>query len=63
MICYLDRTFCPFHEGCKDGGKCPKALTDDIKEGAARWWGSKSAPVAVFMNPPGCFKEFDKQDK
>ena len=44
MMCYKDRTYC-ISKGCQN--KCGRKLTDLVKEGAERWWGSKDAPIAV----------------
>jgi hypothetical protein len=57
MICYKDRTFCPFYKGCADGNNCSAALTDRIIENAIIWWGNDGAPIAQFAEKPECFKE------
>lgn len=60
MLCYKDKTFCPFHESCKDGATCPDALTDKVKADAQRWWGDNcenGPPIAQWMDKPECFKE------
>jgi hypothetical protein len=44
MICYKDRTFCG-SENCKN--KCGRQLTEEVKEGARKWWGSDNAPIAI----------------
>ena len=44
MICYRDRTFCSapcFNKSCS------RLLTEQVKEGARKWWGSDSAPIAL----------------
>ncbi len=43
MMCYLDRTFCA-SPNCQN--KCGVKLTDEIKEGANKWWGKEGAPIA-----------------
>ena len=55
MICYRDKTFCPYHEECIKGKKCLDALTEKVKEAAERWM--KDAPIAQFASKPECFKE------
>ncbi len=52
MICYKDMTFCPFHETCAD--PCSRALTDEVRAAAERWWGKPEAPIAVFTDIPKC---------
>ena len=44
MICYRDRTFCS-SKNCKD--KCGRKLTQQVQEGAEKWWGNENAPIAV----------------
>jgi hypothetical protein len=56
MICYKDRTFCPFWAECESGPKCPSALTGEVAEGAAKWWGSDEAPISMYMSKPKCFE-------
>lgn len=52
MICYRDMTFCS-GDGCKKFDTCPRALTDKVKAGAAKWWGGdgSDAPIARFAEP------------
>ncbi|GAG05049.1 unnamed protein product [marine sediment metagenome] len=54
MMCYKDRTFCPFTE-CTDSDKCRVALTQQVKADAARWWGSDDAPIATYLEKPECY--------
>lgn len=42
MICYQDRLYC-VTPGCQ----CERALTDEVKAAARRWWGSDNPPIAV----------------
>lgn len=44
MMCYKDRTFC-ISPNCKN--KCRSKLTEEIKDGAKRWWGSDDVPISV----------------
>jgi hypothetical protein len=57
MICYRDRTFCPFYDECKHGETCPAALTPKVKEDAEKWWGKPDAPIAYYVDKPECFEE------
>ncbi len=53
MLCYRDRTFCPFSESCKLGSECHSALTKEVEEGANRI----GLPIAQFVNKPQCYKQ------
>lgn len=57
MMCYRDRTFCPFYAECGDGDGCRAALTQQVKDDAKKWWGNEDAPIAVYTDKPQCFKE------
>ena len=57
MISYKDQCFCPFYKDCRQGDVCSRALTFDVKQAAADWWGSPDAPISVFVDRPDCFKE------
>lgn len=52
MIGFRDMTFCPFHETCHN--PCYRALTDEVKKSAERWWGGPDAPIARFVEKPNC---------
>ncbi len=54
MLCYRDMTFCTFHEDCAKAPTCHRPLTDEVKRGAAEWWGGNDAPVALFLEKPAC---------
>lgn len=56
MISYQDKTFCPFHENCKNGKTCHKAFTEKVKEGAKRM----GLGIAVYMSEPHCYEEISK---
>lgn len=58
MFCYRDMTFCPYHENCLDSKDCHRALTDEVKEKAKKWWGSSKGepPICVFAEEPECFR-------
>jgi hypothetical protein len=51
MLCYRDMCFCPFYDGCKEGGECDRALTDEVK-GNAKLSG---LPIDIFTSKPSCF--------
>lgn len=61
MLCFRDRTFCPFYSECKHGDKCKCALTPEIRKEAAEWWGSEDAPIAVYGEKPHCFEAMDNE--
>ena len=64
MIGYRDMTFCPFFKQCKKGKKCDRALTDEVKKAAEKWWGDKHAPICMFAEKPECFEDnIDKRGK
>ena len=58
MICYRDQTFCTaFGERCGNA-LCHRALTDEVRADASRWWGNEGAPIAVADLWDGCeFRE------
>ncbi len=58
MMCYRDRTFCPFN-GCSQFNDCDRALTDKVKEDANRWWGQseEDAPICQWTEKPQCYEE------
>lgn len=61
MICYKDKTFCPFYETCAKQSNCSRPLTTDVKARAHNWWGNDNAPIAVFTEKPQCHS--DNQEK
>lgn len=50
MIGYRDMTFCR-GGGCTKFDKCSKALTEDVKANARKWWNGNNPPIAQFVNP------------
>lgn len=58
MLCFRDKTYCPFFTGCKKGNLCSRAYTSDVIEDARKWWGSEEAPICLFIGKPTCFEEF-----
>ena len=59
MICYKDKTFCPFWETCLHGTECDRALTEEVKK-AAKDFG---LPTALFATPPRCYKKKEEKEK
>lgn len=57
MMCYRDRTFCPFHLTCAQGNTCDRALTEQVVADAIEWWGGKKAPIAQYGEHPKCWEE------
>lgn len=55
MLCYKDKTWCPFWKTCADGKTCPDALTPQVKQDAEAWM--THAPIAVWTEKPMCWKE------
>lgn len=61
MLCYLDRLFCTaYPKTCSNAG-CERALTDEVREGARRWWGDQTdgPPIAtsdLSLNCPDCIE-------
>jgi hypothetical protein len=53
MICYLDRTFCSYHEDCSEGISCPRAYTSEIHRKAQE----EKLLVSLYGAKPECFKE------
>lgn len=62
MTCYMDRTFCPYHESCLSGTLCARALTPAIQASARQWWGEDHAPIAVYTDHPDCYVDKEKFD-
>ncbi len=63
MIHYKDTTFCTAKD-CLAFDDCPRALTEQVKADAQRWWGTTEAPIARFIEPENleCYdpREMDK---
>ncbi|MDA3856422.1 MAG: hypothetical protein PF569_09255 [Candidatus Woesearchaeota archaeon] len=57
MMCYRDRTFCIFYENCISGATCSKALTEQVKINAVKWWGDIDPPIAIYTGEPSCFED------
>lgn len=53
MICFKDMTFC--ESNCANI-KCHRNITEQVKEEAEKWWGSKDYPIATADFAPACAK-------
>ena len=56
MLCFRDRTYCPFSD-CALFDDCPTAATPQVVADAREWWGSDDAPICVYCEPLECYKE------
>ena len=59
MIGYMDKTWCT-QGTCKlFGNGCDRALTDEVKVRANKWWGKEGAPIATFYpdEKPDCYEK------
>ena len=52
MLCYRDMTFCSWWRECTRGADCPRALTPDVVEAAAR----HGYPICQFADKPECYE-------
>ena len=55
MISFRDTTFCN-ESSCKNWDVCPRALKEEVKKQAHKWWGSEEAPIAIFTDKPKCYE-------
>lgn len=55
MISYKDMTFCR-EDSCVKFDDCPRSLTKRVIADAERWWGSKDAPVSVYIERQACYE-------
>lgn len=51
MMCYKDRTFCPFYKICAKGSRCHSALTEQVHKDAIKWWGTDEPPIMQYVSP------------
>ena len=59
MICYKDKTFCPFYTECKDGEGCHRAVKPEVESAGQAWsrgFGYTDL-IARFESPPECFNK------
>jgi len=59
VLSYRDTTFCSFHDTCKDGEGCTRALTDEVKAGADKI----GLPICQWAEKPKCYKEAEHECK
>jgi len=50
MMGFRDMTFCS-GDGCLAFDRCPRAITEKVKEDARRWWGGDDYPIIQWENP------------
>ena len=56
MLCYRDKWFCEKYTECKIGEDCSRALTEQVREDAHKWWGDSDNLVPISINNnPECF--------
>ena len=62
MLCYRDRTFCPFYEDCTRASECDRPLTDKVKDAAKAWWDGCEGepPIATYVEKPECHSDNKK---
>lgn len=53
MLCYKDKTFCPFYKECAKGEGCSRALTQEVIDAACDF----NLLISRFLDRPGCFEE------
>ena len=58
MLCYKDRTYCPFGLLCKSGVTCERVLTDDIKAEAEKF----GLPICQYSDFPKCYIPFFEKE-
>ena len=51
MMCYKDKTFCPYYLVCKNGHTCHRALTPEIRQQAEK----EGLPIARYTDFPDCY--------
>lgn len=56
MLCYKDKTFCPF-TACRASSTCDRAYTETARQDAVRWWGNDNAPIALWSSEPRCYNK------
>jgi len=50
MMGFKDTTFCTATT-CTKFDNCDRALTEQVKEDAEKWWGGKDYPIALLYQP------------
>lgn len=59
MTQFVDRLYCPYHEWCKQGKTCDKALTKEVKKAAKDAGRLNSVQFHVAI--PVCMEYQDKE--
>jgi len=57
MLCYKDRTYCPFDK-CAKFEECHRALAEDVAVGSAL----TGLPICQFAEEPECFEKADGEE-
>ena len=52
MLCYKDKTFCPFYGDCKHGHDCERAETPEVIVRADKI----GLPICSFADKPSCWE-------
>lgn len=55
MIAYKDKTWCTEKTCISFGNGCSRALTEEVKKDAEKWWGKPGAPVYTLSERPDCY--------
>lgn len=53
MMCYRDRWWCSYWEGCEEGVQCTRAATSSLQAKAKRF----GLPLDLTVEEPNCFKK------
>jgi hypothetical protein len=56
MLCFRDKTFCPYWESCINGKTCDRAITPEVIADGVKWWKSDDFPMAMYSEKPSCFE-------
>jgi hypothetical protein len=54
VIHYRDQVFCTAYPSRCINSSCFRAVTDEVREEARKWWGSPNAPIATMDMRKGC---------
>jgi hypothetical protein len=63
MICFRDKTFCPYWEGCTKGNNCDRAIKPEVIADGVKWWGRDDFPMETYSEKPKCFTEMSNDAK
>ncbi|RAI34773.1 hypothetical protein CH340_07990 [Rhodoplanes serenus] len=61
MMSYRDMTFCGFWRDCALASSCARALTDEVRKSATKWWGDLPGepPIAQYSERPPCHRNIE----